>query len=157
MKLLVIRSKLTLFSTEAVEIPFDRVEYNMKLKPEAIAECVRWVNSLLLACIHTLSPLLWQMIQPTLNTNESETLSVHSQFTSHRPSSPTLLKDADLKNYHRYITHHSFQYVLYVQSIFCCSSPPNTHTYAHICPTAEGSEWCEGNKLQHHLIFFKQM
>ena len=53
MKLLVIRSKLTLFSTEAVEIPFDRAEYNMKLRPEATAECVRWVNAVSLSLLHT--------------------------------------------------------------------------------------------------------
>lgn len=46
MELLVIRSKLKLFSSEAAEIPFDRADYYMKLKPEATAGCIWWVKSL---------------------------------------------------------------------------------------------------------------
>lgn len=45
MKLLGAGRKLTLFSSEAVEIHFDRAEYNMKLQPEAMAVCIRWVKS----------------------------------------------------------------------------------------------------------------
>lgn len=68
MKLLGMRRKLTLFSSEAVEIHFDRAEYNMKPQPGAMAVCIRWVNSL------RLSPFL--TTQQTIKTNESET--VHS-------------------------------------------------------------------------------
>lgn len=41
MKLLVVRSKRTLFSSEVIRIPFDRAQCNMKLKPAATAEYIQ--------------------------------------------------------------------------------------------------------------------